>query len=119
MRRCPGCLQRVATKYQHRVDDRWLCEEPTAEVLLGSDPQLPPNINYMDDSTRQAIDDDVRTYGKAFGVIGDDGKLKRLPPDKVITFDDEGATVTGEYGQAGKPLRDASASYLAGLRKAR
>ncbi len=40
--RCPQCLQRVATKYQHRPDDVYLCQEPGIEVVLGRDKPEPP-----------------------------------------------------------------------------
>lgn len=70
----------------------------------------------MDDSTRQAIAADVRAHGRAFGVL-ENGKIKRIPPDKVITFDDEGATVAGELDRAPKLLREASHSYVTSLRK--
>lgn len=70
----------------------------------------------MDDATRQAITADVRLHGRAFGVL-EGGKLRRLPPGNVITFDDEGATVTGEFGRAPKLLREASHDYVTNLRK--
>lgn len=40
--RCPQCLQRVATKYQHRVDGTYVCVEPGIDVVLGNDKPVPP-----------------------------------------------------------------------------